>query len=289
MAGVFTVFITLAMGVHPYLRVGEERFDAQDYEGAVAQLQLASQVPQLSIDERRRVFDLLAKSHLALGASSAAVDAYAELLAKDPNAPVPEGGPKVKEAFRSAKTRVFPADYVGLRQLPSLPGEVTFEVTDPWQRSRSFTLFERGEEPKAFIKSNLRRQGDLLRGTLQRLTRMYFVEALGAEEGQVVARLGSADRPLLVATPEAVDPTVPSPKRPEWIKWTVGGVSLLAVVAAIVLRVSAEYDSQQASMLLFADERKRLDDQAIAKAVAANVVGGIGIAGLIGTAALWIF
>src|SRR5437016_3069698 len=104
----------LASGVNPYLAEARDFYAQLLYAKAEARLKLAREVPNSTPEERREVYDLLARSQVALGRTADAEASYSELLAVDPDAPPPEASPKIRDLFRRAKERTYPPRFVRL-------------------------------------------------------------------------------------------------------------------------------------------------------------------------------
>ncbi len=283
----------MLLGANPYLDEGQKAYDALLYEQAVARLKLAVEVPTSSIEERRRAHDLLARSLLALGRFEDAEEAYAALLAKDPDAPDPQGAPKVRETFRRAKERLYPPDMVRLERLPSPPGRLVLEVLDPWSNVRELLLYE--SKDGAFRPRSLAREGRQAAADLDRrhgAPLRYYVVAVRAD-GQIAASLGSESQPFVVAATAAPPGAVSVERAREpvvvrhvnWPAWALGVTSALAIGAGTAFAFSSAADSAEAARNDVGVERKALDDRAYQKAWAANVLIGAGVAA--GAGAAW--
>lgn len=285
--------LTSVLSANPYLDQGRKLYDAVQYEEAEAKLRLAKEVPTSSREERREAFDLLARSVSAQGRADEAERLYAELLTVDPNTPSPaNASPKIRALFTRAKERVYPKDFVKLTALPAVPGRVEVELADPWRRVNRLELFQaRGEAPFEALALPLvewRSSADLPEPPAGSSVRWY-VEAR-ANSGELVAQLGSADKPHAYAA--SLDPSTPSSpgaqsttlatpseSPPRWVAWTVGGVSLAAVVAGVVLFVSADQDYRAAQAAPFASDARTLERRYKEKSIGGAATLGAGVVG----------
>lgn len=138
----FCSTLLLVLAADPYLAEGQRHFDALEFAAATTSLTVAVEQPELSVEQRRQAFHLLAQSLLALDRRDDARLAYERLLKRDPLAPPPEAAPKVVDAFLAAKASVWPRPSVTLKAREDLPS-VTVEVFDPWALVARVRCFER--------------------------------------------------------------------------------------------------------------------------------------------------
>lgn len=291
--------VALLLTANPYLAESRQLYESLRYEKAITRLELAKKVPTTTNDERREILDLLARSYAALGQMDKAEDAYEELLAKDPHAPSPEeAAPKIRQVFQRAKERVYPQTYVRVRAESAPEGEVAVAVIDPWDQITTVVLFE--EQQGSGYRDTLMSY-DNRRATAPFSTRepphRYFVEARGAD-GEARARLGTADKPLVIEAPpkpvetNRVEPPLVIPKEiiivpppeptklPGWVPWTVAGAAATSAAIGTAFALAASKDSDAASRARFADDTARLDARARSRAVTANwLIGGSMVAG----------
>src|SRR5687768_3398026 len=96
--------LTLTLTVNPHLDAGRRLYEQLKYPEAEARLRVAAQSPTNSADERAQIADLLARALVAQGRTAEAERTWADLLAKQPDAPDPAGAsPKIREVFTRAK------------------------------------------------------------------------------------------------------------------------------------------------------------------------------------------
>lgn len=273
--------VTLVAGAHPYVEEGARAYDAQSYEAAVARLRLAAEVPDLTKADRRLTFELLARCHLALGEPEAAEEAFARLLQRDPAAPVPEGAPKLKEAYHHAKRRLYEPRFVRLQALTAPAGQLLADIIDPWALVREVRLWE--SLNGRMVAKALQVDGSRISERLSEATQAYYLQALD-DTAQVLATLGTAQSPLEVRRasdgPSAVSV---GPRRPRALTWVAATVTAASLVATVALAIASSLSWQAAGQASFASERKALDDTAQGTAIAAYALGGVTLAGLAGT------
>ncbi len=278
-------------GAHPYLNQGQRLYEDQSFELALTKLTMAAGVAELSVDDRRLTFDLLARCHVALGRMDRAEEAFAQLLSVDPSSPTPQAAPKLREAFLRVKQRLYSADHVKLTALAAPANQIWIELVDPWALTQQVVLFQAGAEGK-FTDSPLRASEGQYGGALSPGSQRYFVQALGSR-GATLASLGDEAAPLRITaalTKQAVADPSPvasaAPRRSRLPVWLVGGVSAAALLAGGALAIASGADSGQAGASAFASDRKKLDDSSRDKAIAANVLVGVCVAGGAGTVVL---
>jgi len=135
-----TVFLFTA---NPYLEEGKGFYQSLRFREAESRLRLARENPGNTADETREILDLLARSVSAFGRFDEAEEIYAELLAKDPNAPAPShAAPAIVNAFLAAKKRLYSPDYVKLSLGRMSDGTLEVLLVDPWQRADVLYLLD---------------------------------------------------------------------------------------------------------------------------------------------------
>lgn len=295
--------LTLLLSTNPYLAESRQLYESLRYEKAITRLELARKVSTMTNEERREILDLLAKSYAALGQLKEAEDAYAELLSKDPHAPSPEdAAPKIRQVFQRAKERLYPQTYVRVRAEAAPEGEVAVEVIDPWDQITSVVLFEeqQGSGYRDSLMSYDKRRASAP-FSVREPPHRYFIEARAAD-GEARARLGTADRPIVIEAPAkpaeksvaVVTPAVVVPKEiiiappppppakplPTWVPWTLAGLAASSAAVGTAFALAASKDSSAAGQADFADDTARLDVRARERAVTANwLIGGSMVAG----------
>ncbi len=292
----FVLPLGLVLAANPYLGEGQKLFDGMRYPEAEARLRTAREVPTSTPEERRRVYDLLARSVAAQGRLPEAEGLYAELLAKDPDAPAPQGvSPKIRETFHRAKERIYPPPYAQLSPQPAAPGRLELLLVDPWQKVSEVVLSTSvGEKP--FSQSVLTGSGRTYEAALPatREGLRYYVQARGAD-GAVLARLGTAEAPLVVAAaaPAAATALAPAaevsaePAGPSrWPAWLTGGVAVAAAAGGVALLLSSRADDAAAHAATEAKVAIPLSSSARAKAIGADVLFGAAVVAGAGTAVM---
>src|SRR5579871_904966 len=100
---------------NPFLEEGKQFYRDMLYPQAADRLRVSLRAPNLTHEERREAFDLLARSLAAQGQLDEAEELYKQLLEKDPSAPAPlHAAPKIRQAFQHAKENLYPRDFVQL-------------------------------------------------------------------------------------------------------------------------------------------------------------------------------
>lgn len=275
---------------------GRRLFHAMRYEQAAQQLWAARSDPKLEQDERRELFDLLARSLAAQGRRAEVESAYAELLTQDAEAPAPaNAAPGIREAFRAAKERLYPPDFVKLARQTSAAGTLRVQVIDPWSQVASVALHE-APDAGDFGAREVPRSGQRVEVALSAGTARCFLEAR-SQDGRVLARLGSAEAPLRVATSALAaalvqpPPTGEAQARPRghrraWLSWAVAGAAVAAGVAGAAFAASSASDWRSASTQRWASDTRALDERAREKARYAYVLGGTAVVGGAGAVVL---
>lgn len=238
---------------------------------AVHHLQRALARP-LTPAEQLEATDLLARSLAAEGRLSEAETAYASLLVDQPHAPAPlDGSPKIQEAFRRAKQRVFARDHVALRELPSELPTLRVEVVDPWALVKGVRL--RILEPTSTAVP-LPVAHHRVEATLPEATSAaaFIVEARG-DQGQVLASLGSESEPVRRRWTEA-SPDARAAGKTHWPRWAFLGVSVSAAIVGVTFGALSASDSAAADDAPTALRTQALDERARTRATAANVLFG---------------
>ncbi|NMO15751.1 hypothetical protein HPC49_03330 [Pyxidicoccus fallax] len=276
---------------NPYLEQARTRYEALDFAQTLELLQLAEQVPSNTRAQLLDILELKARCELAEGRRAEAEASYTRMLALDPRAELPSDlSPKILEAFHAVKARLFPADYVALKQLPSAEGLVRVEVVDPWRRVEAVVLHSRGPRDADWRQLRAVPEAGLcvfqLPGDGAGPVRWY-VEARG-QEGQGVTRLGAPDAPRVwdrggvVAEPlvSSAPPPGAVPSEPPRVRGTLGWVALGVAVAAGVggtwLQVRSSESHDAAERAEWAGDARRHSERARSQAgwARALFVGG---------------
>jgi tetratricopeptide (TPR) repeat protein len=286
---------TWLVAANPQLDEGRALYQSLRYERAAEQLKLATQAPGLTPEERITSYDLLARSLAALGRMDEARATYRELLRLDPHAPAPrDAAPKIRDAFTQAKEALYRHDFVELELRQAPPGRLEARLVDPWGLVTAVRMQTRG--PQGFTPQPLEHGAAGVRGELPPAGEdgdvALYVEAQG-QEGQVLARLGSPERPLVFrGVPRAGLPSAHTTLTPEgeshasrgsgatWVGWTLAGASVVAAGVGTLLAVQASQDSSAADQAPWASETRALDERARSKSIQSHfLIGGALVGG----------
>jgi hypothetical protein len=230
----------LILGTNPYLEEGRRLYSGMHYLDAEAQLRLAKDVPTSTPEERRAALELLARCQAAQGHLEDAQGTFSELLAADPSAPAPgHAAPKIQEAFRRAKERLYPPGFVQLRRVPSVAGRIELELVDPWAQVERVAL-EDVTRPDA--PTELPTHPDLRRVSAELdaapgAERHVYAEARAAD-GHVLAHLGTAEEPLKVQVAAAEEPAHPALVSPAQIVAEPSALSRVRLYGAGLLHLA---------------------------------------------------
>lgn len=253
------VALTLLFGANPYLPNARAAVSEMQYGRARQQLDLAMAVTTSTRDEKRELAQLSALVWAAEGKLGQAELAWEALLAVDPSAPAPrDGPPRVREAFRRVKERLYPPRFVGLVDRPAPPGRVAVAVTDPWSLVSKLSLIQGELEGRMAIDESGFASASLTPGA-----RSWFVEARDAQ-GSMLAQLGTREAPRLLAMPEPVPgvaTATPAGRSRVFPVVFTAVAAGLAVTAGVFAAVGADA-STRAGTAAFASETRALDLQA---------------------------
>ncbi|MCP3138307.1 tetratricopeptide repeat protein [Pyxidicoccus xibeiensis] len=271
------VVLGQAAPANPYLDQARARYEALDFSETLALLQLAEQVPSNTRAQRLDILELKARCELAEGRRAEAEASYTRMLTLDPRAEPPgDLSPKILEAFQAVKARLFPADYLALKQLPSAEGLVRVEVVDPWRRVEAVVLRWRGPRETDWRQLRAVPEEGLcvfqLPGDGPGPVRWY-VEARGPE-GSGLARLGAPDAPHVwnrggvvaesllapVPPPEAEPATSPGLRRR--LGWVSLGVAVAAGLGGTWLQVRSGESHDAAVREAWAGDSRRHSERA---------------------------
>jgi hypothetical protein len=233
------------------LKAGEERYQDQDYRAAIEVLSTVVQDPVATRAERARAYEYLGMAQLILGHKTRAREAFEELLAIDAHYTLtdPSHSPKLREFFEGVRASFLPG--YGRAQ-----GEAELEHAAPTAATAGRPIevqadVIRGAQLVRDVALEWRRQGLLTYaseamsggGGRWRLSFApprdnndyaleYYLEARD-EHGRVVARVASAEAPLLLPVRGA--PLPPTAWYKRWYVWAaVGAVVAGAAIGGIV-------------------------------------------------------
>jgi hypothetical protein len=274
---------------------------ALKYRAAVGPLTRVTSDAAASEAEVVEAYALLAKTQLALQKPDLAQAAYEGLLRRAPMAADPEGSPALRAAFQKAKAALFPPRTVRLTRKASGSDTLVVEVVNPWRIALTVSWLALDGPPRALSLDEDRVVTALAPGSAG------WLEL--TSEGQVVAALGSRAEPIvgppaqvsdvpkkdvvLVPEPTKVEPTVlPPPPPPEGVPtrrvvgWTLVGVGAAATIAGGITLGTGAADKDFAARWplngLSLTDNNALETSAGARVVAGPIVGGVGLAALIG-------
>jgi tetratricopeptide (TPR) repeat protein len=203
------LLLALLVTANPALDEGRVLYQQLNYEQALVKLKAAAEAAD-STAERREAYDLLARTWAALGDVKQAESTYTQLLAKDPLAPAPaEAAPKIRAAYNSAKSALFPPGTVRLTRVASPANKLKLQLFDPWSAVHKLELHEvdAGKE-----KTKTHEVKPAVEIALGATTEQAWVFAL-SNSGEVLASLGSKSKPLRFAHAGAPAPP-PAPPAP---------------------------------------------------------------------------
>jgi hypothetical protein len=248
---VLTVVLMSVAASNPYLDDGAALFNTLHYEEAAAKLRRATEVTTSTTAERRRAFDLLARTYVALGQSGEAARTFRALLAADAMAPLPQDvSPTIRRLFLAAKEELYPKGRAELRRLPASGQLLRFELKDPWSEVAGLELHEAGADG-AWTSSRLE-PSELKNVELKGGTQRCFVVAQ-ASDGRSLGALGTQEEPIVFlqdAPPPAPPLTVSEapaapPQKPHWPVWSAAAGAALFAALGVGLSVAASSEAQQ--------------------------------------------
>ncbi len=282
--------VLLASGVaaaapNPWLESARVAYARLDCEKVLADLELAARVPTNDQPSQLAILDYSARCQVALGHRAEADEAFAKMIALDPRTELdPSLSPKILDAFRAAKLKLYPAQFVTFRELPAMQGLHRAELVDPWRRVSQVVLGTWDERAQKFVEQPLAPASGVFQAQVAGgLT--WFLEARAAS-GEGVALLGKkvapapAPVPVAAAMPVAVAAEAPPPPEPPKVaRWiTVGAGAAVALAGIALLGVSATSRSSA--------ERAVWANDAVAIGGRASAEGGWGGGLLFGGAAV---
>jgi hypothetical protein len=283
-------FALAAAAANPWLESAKTAYARLECDQVLADLELARQVPTNDLPTQLAILDYSGRCHVALGHRPEADVAFGQMLALDPQAELdPALSPKIRDAFRATKLRLYPAEYVALKQLPASEGLLRAELADPWKRVGVVVLGKWNASSKVFDEAPLAPAGNVY---LVRVTAgtAWFVEARSAA-GESLALLGKKSAPVLAATvpssavtaaPVLVEkPAADPPKTRALIRWTSVGVGAVAAVTGAVLwSVAGGTRAKAETPGGWADDATKLDGQAATERTWGHVFfwGGVAVA-----------
>lgn len=205
--------VTFTLAASPQLVEGRALVQQLKFAEARTQLEAAKQSTTLTPEERREVSALLAHCLAAEGRLPDAEAVYAELLADDARAPPPSAGPpRLRDAFRRAKERLYPPGFASVTRQPAPQGFVGVRLLDPWERcAGGVTLFLRRDA--AFAASAVLLDA-LGRGQAELGDASAWYAEARAADASVCAALGSAAEPFALSRVEPVGVAQPAAQAP---------------------------------------------------------------------------
>lgn len=269
--GLLAVLGALPAWSSPYLEEGRRHYHALEFEEAIVQLEIARKVPTDDRSERFEVLDLLGRCYVATGRRAKAEAAFTDLLLADPQRALgADTSPRIREAFDAAKQRLYAADYVELRKVPSPAGELRFELVDPWRQVTEVALVVPGapEERRTAARS--------------------FAFAFERDGGWTVEARDARGRVLdskAMWTPAMGEPVVVEQRRVRTGAWVAGGAALLAGVTAGYLQSRSFALGHEARSREWSDDARRLHAEAnLAAGWSAGLFAAAGVSAVAATA-----
>jgi hypothetical protein len=249
---VLTVVLMSVAASNPYLDDGATLFSRMLYEEAAEKLRRATEVTTSTPAERRKAFDLLARTYVALGKTNEAGRAFRALLADDAAAPMPQdASPSIRRLFLAAKEELYPKGRAVLRRLPAQGALLRFELVDPWSEVAQLELHESGANG-TWTSSTLK-PGELNSVDLKPGTQRGFVVAQSAD-GRSLGTLGTLEEPVVFAL-EPPPPAPPlaqadvagqsAPPKSRWPIWTAGAAAVVFGAIGLGLSAAAQSNAQQ--------------------------------------------
>jgi hypothetical protein len=228
--------LLVAAPSNPYLEEARGLIRAVRFSEALERLDIARQVPELSLADKVEMLELTARCDVALGRGADASHAYAELLTLEPSF-VPDASlaPKLREVFDEAKAKLYAPDYLKLVREAAPSGWVRVRVLDPWQRARSFTA-RAGDGPDVKVTLEEHVASFEVEAAQHALT--WSLEA-HAENGDVLASAHGEVRalpPLPVAPRVGAAPSA-EPAAAVTSRWTRPAPWVSTVVAAVAAAI----------------------------------------------------
>jgi hypothetical protein len=228
---------------NPQLDEGRALVQQLRFADARARLEAARASTTLTLDEHREVAALLAYCWAAEGNVNEAEQTYVQLLSRDARAPAPTAGPpRLRDAFRRAKERLYPPGFVSLTRELSAPGRVAVQLLDPWNTCNGGVVMRRRGLEREFTAEPLaldalgRGQAELAPLPTQR---EWYVEARGAD-GAGCATLGTAAEPFFITRVIEAPLGVPPPPRARWVPWLIVGAAVIAAALTTTFTLLGE-------------------------------------------------
>jgi hypothetical protein len=266
--------VTLAATSNPWLEKARAAYSKLDCDAVLSDLAQARQVPTDDAATKLSIFDLEGRCHVALGHAADAEAAFTQMLGIDAQAELdPALSPKIRDAFKRAKLKLFPEDYVAFKELAPAPELIRVELVDPWHRVRSVVLGRWREAEQRFVEQTLTPRDNVYLAQVK--GHDFYLEARTAN-GDSVARIGSKDVPAAAPIAAAPVPTVESkpleeaplaepPRDPKKGKHIAGGVLLATggalIAAGIVMFALGGANRAQAEKAEWANDAARYDNE----------------------------
>jgi hypothetical protein len=293
-----------------HLEMARQFYESQRFGQAIEELNIARQLPQESQQARDEILALLGRAQIAERQWVNAEKTFTELLNADPEFELdPSLSPKVLKIFRTAKTQLFPPDYVGLKLLLPTPETIQVKAIDPWRRVRSVVLHVRPRVQEEWVAEKLTPQRDIYvylfpPGELGE--RLWFVEAV-SENGTPLARLGSSSQPyvyspsvqnLVSSVPAGVSLVSRNPPPPRTLfskphplaMWIVAAAAIAAAGAGAYLQLQSAHSQNSALHEPWVDTARADHQRAWADArwsTGLFVGAGLGAGAAVGLFLIW--
>ncbi len=295
------VLVACAWGVtawgNPYLDEARKHYEALRFAEALEQLRIARQVPTNDAAEKREILDLLARCQVAEGQRAEAEATFSDLLAQEPAFELPRSvSPKIREAFDTAKRRLYPPDFAALEALPAPPGQARARLVDPWAQVATVVLITRAETGGVWKESPATLEEGVAVLSLAREGQKveWYAEARRAD-GRALAALGSERAPLAFeAVPEQALGlgAVAVEHRPLGRTVAASIATALgagALIAGVALQLKSAASHEEAVREEQFTPAQRLQERAVLEASwSAGLFAGAGVAG-VAAGVLWVW
>lgn len=259
----FAPVLLFLLGASPQLDEGRALVTQLRFAEARTHLEAARASTTLTLGERREAAGLLAHCYAAEGRIADAEKVYAELLSTDARAPAPSSGPpRLRDAFRRAKERLYPPGFASLTREPAPAGRVAVQLLDPWNScTRGVVIARRGLDgtfTEEAMPVDALGRGSVGVGDAS----AWFVEARSASGA--CASLGSLAEPVLVPVieEEAVTRAPVVTPRSRVVPWISFGVTVAATAAAATFAGLGAGSMDQARSANFASDLRAAELQA---------------------------
>jgi tetratricopeptide (TPR) repeat protein len=290
---------------NPVLAKARSAYESADFRLTIKLAEQALRASSGDSGQQAEILLLLGQAQAADNRRAEAESTFDALFKIRPEAELdPDVSPKLFEPFQAAKKRLFAPNLVVLEPLEEKGDLIRAKLIDPWRRVTQLAGFGRAGEVSSWDPLTVDRRGSEVTVELARFPSQivyWYVEAKGIN-GEVLARLGSADSPQshTVAgreSPPATSPpafvsvkqeVVPGLRRWAWAP-LAGGLAAGGVGTACALLANSDYQQLNSPTPNFANvaaaQSARNNGEALQ--TTAVVLFGVGAAAL--GAAGWMY